>query len=99
MEQTILTVLSFDLNFINPIVATERYLRLLNFDKEPCIEEMAFQLSKFALNDPDFLNYRPSQIAACSVLIAANIFKRDQEEFQRKGAFAGYDQYEASEAL
>ena len=88
MEQEILTVLSFDLGFSNPIVAIERYLRLLDFDKNPVIEDMTFQLSKFALNDPNFLNFRPSQIAACSVLIAANIYKRDQEEFERTGVYA-----------
>jgi hypothetical protein len=36
------------------------------------------------------LNYRPSKLAACSVLIAINIFKRDQEEFQKTGVFASY---------
>ncbi len=33
MEQEVLTKLSFDLNFSNPIAAMERYLRLLDFDK------------------------------------------------------------------
>ena len=93
MEQEILTVLSFDLGFPNPIVAIERYLRLLGFDKNHIIEEMAFQLSKFALNDPEFLNFRPSQIAACSVLISANIYKRDQEEFERTGVYATCEEY------
>lgn len=51
---------------------------------------MAFQLSKFVLNDSRFLSYRPSQLAACSVLIAINIFKRDEEEYQKTGVFSGY---------
>ena len=42
MEQEILTKLSFDLNFPNPISAMERYLRLLDFDNEPIVDEMAF---------------------------------------------------------
>ena len=42
MEQEILTKLSFDLNFSNPISAMERYLRLLDFDKEPIVIDMAF---------------------------------------------------------
>ena len=42
MEQEILTKLSFDLNFPNPISAMERYLRLLDFDKQPIVSEMAF---------------------------------------------------------
>ena len=36
------------------------------------------------------MKYRPSKLAACSVLIAINIFKRDQEEYQSTGVFAGY---------
>ena len=42
MEQEILTKLSFDLNFPNPISAMERYLRLLEYDQEPIVSEMAF---------------------------------------------------------
>jgi hypothetical protein len=36
------------------------------------------------------LSYHPSKLAACSVLIAINIFKRDQEEYQKTGVFADY---------
>ena len=35
------------------------------------------------------MSYRPSKLAACSVLIAINIFKRDEEEYQKTGVFAG----------
>lgn len=55
----------------------QRYLRLLDFDVRPVVNEMSFQLSKFVLNDSKFLDYRPSQLAACSVLISINIYKRD----------------------
>lgn len=60
MEVEILSILGFDMNFPNPIQAMERYLRLLDFDIKPVVNEMAFQLSKFVLNDSKFLDYRPS---------------------------------------
>ena len=44
------------------------------------------------------MKYRPSKLAACSVLIAINIFKRDEEEIQMTGVFAGnqgpFDQFD-----
>ena len=38
---------------------------------------MSFQVLKFQLNDSVFLNYRPSMIAACSVILAVNIYEHD----------------------
>ena len=77
MEAKILQCLGFDINFPNPIQAMERYLRLLDFDNQNIVSEMAFQISKFALNDSSFLNHKPSQLAACAVIISINIYKRD----------------------
>ena len=42
---------------------------------------MSTQISKFQLNDEKFLDYKPSEIAACSLIIAVNIYVRDQEQF------------------
>ena len=57
----------------------ERFLRLLNYDKSShTIKDMSFQICKFSLNESCFLNYRPSQIAACSVLIAINIYEENK---------------------
>ena len=42
---------------------------------------MSYQICKFQLNDGQFLIYRPSEIAACSVIISINIYKRDQEKY------------------
>lgn len=54
----------------------ERFLRLLNYDKSSnSIKDMSFQICKFSLNEACFLKYRPSQIAACAVLIAINIYE------------------------
>ena len=41
---------------------------------------MALEVCKFSLNDPTFLNYRPSMIAACSIIISLNLFEFNSGE-------------------
>ena len=41
---------------------------------------MALEICKFSLNDPTFLNYRPSMIAACSIIISLNLFELNSGE-------------------
>jgi hypothetical protein len=72
-----LIIFGFDFNFPNPIHSMERYLRILNYDKNQTVKDMSFQILKFQLNDSVFLNYRPSMIAACSIILAVNIFEQD----------------------
>lgn len=74
LESDILIKLGFDFNFPGPIQSMERYLRVLDYDMNKTVFEMGFQICKFQLNDAKFLNYRPSQIAACAVILAINIF-------------------------
>jgi hypothetical protein len=38
---------------------------------------MAYQICKFQLNDVSFLDYRPSEIAAASLILSINIFEED----------------------
>ena len=38
---------------------------------------MALEICKFSLNDPSFLNYRPSMVAASALLISINIFENN----------------------
>ena len=38
---------------------------------------MALEICKFSLNDPIFLNYRPSMVAASALLISINIFENN----------------------
>ena len=79
LEAQILIKLGFDFNFPGPIQSMERFLRLLNYDQSShSIKDMSFQICKFSLNESCFLNYRPSQIAACSVLIAINIYEENK---------------------
>jgi hypothetical protein len=79
--------MGFDFNFPGPIQTMERYLRVLNYDTNKTIMDMAFQISKFQLNDARFLNYKPSTIAACSVILAINIYEKDKEQFSSKDFF------------
>ena len=55
----------------------ERYLRILEYDFNRTVYEMSYQICKFQLNDSRFLEFRPSQISACSIIIAVNIYERD----------------------
>ena len=77
LEAHMLITFGFDFNFPNPIHSMERYLRILNYDKNQTVKDMSFQILKFQLNDSVFLNYRPSMIAACSIILAVNIFEQD----------------------
>ena len=46
-------------------------------DDNNIVKDMALEICKFSLNDPIFLNYRPSMVAACSLLISINIFENN----------------------
>ena len=80
LEAQILIKMGFDFNFPGPIQIMERYLRILDYDTNKTIMDMAFQISKFQLNDARFLNYKPSAIAACSVILGVNIYEKDKEQ-------------------
>jgi len=84
LEADILTRMGFDFNFPSPIQTMERFLRVLDYDLNKTVYEMSYQICKFQLNDAQFLPFRPSQIAACSVIISINIFERDQEIYKNQ---------------
>lgn len=48
---------------------------------------MSFQICKFQLNESRFLNYVPSMISACALLLSINIYERDLERYQSTGFF------------
>jgi hypothetical protein len=60
LESEILIMLGFDFNFPGPVQTMERYLRILGYDLNRTVYDMAFQICKFQLNEAIFLNYRPS---------------------------------------
>ena len=77
LESDILITMNFDYNFPGPIQSMERFLRILEYDFNRTVYDMSYQICKFQLNDSKFLEFRPSQIAACSIIIAINIYERD----------------------
>ena len=87
MEAQILTKFGFDFNFPGPIQTLERYLRILNYNSSQTIFDMAFQICKFHLNEVSFIKFRPSMIAAASLILSINIYERDLERYQSKGFF------------
>ena len=60
----------------------ERFLRILSYDQNPTVCDMAFQICKFQLNDASFLKFRPSQIAACSCIISINIYEEAEQNWK-----------------
>ena len=78
LEADILSTFCFDFNFPGPIQSMERYLRILGYDLNKTVNDMSYQISKFQLNDSKFLDFRCSQIAASAIIIAINIYERDQ---------------------
>jgi len=83
LEEKILIAFNFDFNFPGPIQSLERYLRLLDYDLNKIIFDIAFQVSKFSLNDARFLDYPPSKVAASSLILAVNIFEWDAHKNRR----------------
>lgn len=89
LEKQMLIKLGFDFEFPGPMPFIERYVRLLEHDHSVIVLELAFSVCKFTLVDIYFLQFQPSLVAACAVLIAVNIQMRDREKLLRIGSFAG----------
>ena len=85
MEHEIITQFGFDFNFNCHGIFVDRYLRILDFHNEDLLLIMSNELCKFSLNEDKFLNYNPSLIAACSVILSINIFKREDCSLDNTG--------------
>jgi len=81
MEREIIALFGFDFNFSCHNIFVDRYLRMLNQHKEEVLLMMSNELCKFSLNEVTLLKYKPSIIAACSVILSINIFKREECTF------------------
>lgn len=84
MESDILIALGFDLSLPGPVVPIERFLHLLGINRVKILRLLTETMCKFSLNDPHFLQYRPSQIAACATILSTNIYHRDKDLFEKK---------------
>ena len=87
LEAKVLVKLGFDLHFPGPVDPMYRFLHLLGYNKNDLMLNMTFQICKFTMNEPVFLNYRPSVIAACAIIISVNIYMRDKEAHDSTGVF------------
>lgn len=84
LEHDILTRLGFEFNFSGLMDFIQRYLRVLGWDKNPQMKVICEQLARFQLNYSTFLKFKPSQLAACIVIIAVNILRKTQIDSQKK---------------
>ena len=79
LEEKILRLLGFDFNFNGPKQFLDRYLRVLGYDNNAKVNQMALQILTLSLVDEKLLNYRASQIAASAVVLAINIYMVQKE--------------------
>lgn len=79
LEEKILRLLGFDFNFNGPKQFLDKYLRVLGYDNNTKVNQMALQILTLSLVDEKLLNYRASQIAASAVILAINIFMVQKE--------------------
>ena len=75
LEQKILNDLSFDFNYPSPLPFLERYLRVGGLQNDQAITARAEEYLKIAISNINFLNYKPSLIAA-SAFVLSHAMKR-----------------------
>lgn len=73
-----------DFNFQSPCHFIDRFMHVLDYAQQPVIQMMSNEIAKFSLNDEKFLDYRPSELAATSVILSVNIFKKEQMDFLKE---------------
>ena len=79
MEENILRALEFSCHHISPIPFLERFLRLFGFKQDEDdvgMQQIAHLAREYILTmqrSPTYLDFRPSQIAAASIMCAFNI--------------------------
>ena len=76
LECNILLSLQFDIRFVSPIPFLERFQRIFDYDREHedyCswkVGMLARDFCYFMQREVKFLQFRPSQIAAASLVLA-----------------------------
>lgn len=79
LELNILTLLEFDLKFNSPIFFLGRYLHLFGINEEQTdsalssVGIMAHKVCQLLQREPEFLRFKPSQVAAACLMYAINI--------------------------
>ena len=83
MEQKILFAFNWNLNFTTPIFFLDRLQRLMNLDQESVspkakkIGKLARTICAHTVDKSQFLDFKPSHIAAASLMLAYNIAQKD----------------------
>jgi hypothetical protein len=70
-----------------PIESLDRYIKVLGYHNNPNVRKMTLDISKFQLVDAKFLKYKPSQIVACSLILAINIWEKESEKYSDNAEF------------
>jgi hypothetical protein len=73
LEEIVLTKLDFNMNLLSPLTFLERYLRLMNLHENLKVKALAVELCLRSMAKIIFLDYKPSMIAATSLILAINI--------------------------
>ena len=86
LEEKIIRMMDFDLQYHTPLSFLERYQRILQLDQEKDstlnlkIGYSARKLLRHMMHKSQFLAYRPSQIAATAILVAIDLNKQEVEK-------------------
>ena len=80
LEAEIIVKLGFDFGVPTPLPSLEWFLRLLDYQRCNKTVALAKEILKLQIDEPGFLAYRPSQIAACACIIAVNLNRRDEDQ-------------------
>lgn len=73
MESEIVRALNFDMNFLSPLAFLERFLRLADVHEDFKVNTLAEELCKLAMTKVEFLDFKPSLIAAGAYVLAHNL--------------------------
>lgn len=73
VESRIVTTLNFDFNLMVPLTFLERYIRLSEYSNNKKAFVLAKEICQRAVIKSMFLEFKPSQIAAVSLIMALNI--------------------------
>lgn len=78
MEEVIIKELDFDLRYVTPVPFLERFFRMYGLEDRNSatsthIRNLSHEYCRFMLRDSQFLDYKPSQLAAAALVFAINI--------------------------
>jgi hypothetical protein len=73
LEGEILKAFNFDFNFLSPLPFLERFLRLAELHTDRNVTHIAIELLKLQASQINFLEFKPSLVAAAALVLALNL--------------------------